>query len=63
LDAAQHSATVYEVAASIFDFSRLTHHEMRFALVESLAHLEYLREENQLQRDEPAASAWRYSSQ
>jgi glyoxylase-like metal-dependent hydrolase (beta-lactamase superfamily II) len=61
LDAAQHSATVYEVAASIFDFSRLTHHEMRFALVESLAHLEYLREENQLTRDEPPASAWRYS--
>ncbi len=35
-------ATAYQVATQLFDFGRLTPHEIRFALVETLAHLEYL---------------------
>ena len=34
-------ATAYQVATQLFDFGRLTPHEIRFALVETLAHLEY----------------------
>lgn len=42
LDAVNGGATAYEVAGRVFDFNRLTVHEMRFALVETLAHLEAL---------------------
>ena len=42
LDAVNGGATAYEVAGRVFDFNRLTIHEMRFALVETLAHLELL---------------------
>ncbi len=37
--------TVLEVAAQLFDLERLTPHERRFALAETLAHLSYLREQ------------------
>lgn len=37
--------TVLEVAARLFDLDRLTPHEWRFALAETLAHLEFLREQ------------------
>ncbi len=36
--------TVYEIAARIFPIERLTPHEWRFAMAETLAHLNYLRE-------------------
>lgn len=35
--------TVYEVSAQLFDLDRLTAHEWRFAMAESLAHLHFLR--------------------
>lgn len=35
--------TVYEVSAHLFNLERLTAHEWRFAMAESLAHLHYLR--------------------
>ena len=35
--------SVLEVAAQLFELERLTPHEWRFALAETLAHLEYLR--------------------
>ncbi len=40
---AEGARTVLEVAAQLFDLERLTPHEWRFALAETLAHLEYLR--------------------
>jgi glyoxylase-like metal-dependent hydrolase (beta-lactamase superfamily II) len=39
----QNRHTPYEVAGAIFDTTRFTVHEWRFALAETLAHLEYLR--------------------
>ncbi len=51
-DASMPGATVYQAAEKIFDFSRLTAHEIRFALAETLAHLEHLRDENILKRDD-----------
>jgi len=42
LDAVGDGATGYQIAAQLFDLNRLSVHEMRFALVEALAHLDYL---------------------
>ena len=39
--------TVYEVSAQLFNLERLTPHELRFAMAETLAHLHYLREAGQ----------------
>lgn len=61
LDAVERYSSAYDVAAAIFDLSRLTNHEIRFALVESLSHLEYLREENQLKREDAPNAIWRYT--
>jgi glyoxylase-like metal-dependent hydrolase (beta-lactamase superfamily II) len=51
--------TGYEVAHHIFDTSRFTVHEWRFAVAETLAHLEYLRHRGQLTRDDE--SVWHYT--
>lgn len=40
--------TVLEIAAQLFNLERLTPHEWRFALAETLAHLNYLRERDQV---------------
>jgi len=45
-------ATVFEVARQAFAFDTLDAGEARFAIAETLAHLDYLVEENQLQRRE-----------
>jgi glyoxylase-like metal-dependent hydrolase (beta-lactamase superfamily II) len=42
--------TVLQVAAQLFDLERLTPHEWRFALAETLAHLNYLLEREQATR-------------
>ena len=42
LDAVKGGAAAFDVARTLFNFERLSAHEMRFALVETLAHLEYL---------------------
>lgn len=54
-------ATVFEVSRAIFDYEKLTAHEIRFAVAETLAHLEALREAGRVQRDE-VAGVWRYGS-
>jgi len=41
-DAVADRSTVYAVSRQIFDFERLSNHERRFAIVETLAHLEFL---------------------
>jgi glyoxylase-like metal-dependent hydrolase (beta-lactamase superfamily II) len=60
-DAAK-GATVYDVSRAIFDFDRLTVHELRFALAETLAHLEYLRETGVLARED-RSGVWVYDKQ
>lgn len=42
--------TPYQVAKYLFDTSRFTSHEWRFAIAETLAHLEYLRIEGKLKQ-------------
>ena len=49
LDAVGSGATAYQIAGQLFDFQRLSVHEMRFALVEALAHLDYLIEQRRHQ--------------
>ena len=51
--------TVYEVAARLFDLERLTPHEWRFAMAETLAHLEYLRARDQVAVEGEGVMRWR----
>lgn len=44
-------ATVHEVALGIFEFKYFTHHEWRFAMMEALAHLDFLARAEQLHRE------------
>lgn len=53
------AADAYHVSQQLFDFNRLTPHEMRFALAETLAHLEYLAAQERL-RCEAGASRLYY---
>ncbi len=46
------SATVYEASRKIFNSDHFSTHEWRFAMVETLAHLEYLRLAGRVQRQE-----------
>ncbi|MEO8393576.1 MAG: MBL fold metallo-hydrolase, partial [Chloroflexota bacterium] len=56
LDAVGSGATGYQIAAQLFDFERLSVHEMRFALVEALAHLDYLIERGEVTQS--GADVW-----
>ncbi|MDL1899666.1 MBL fold metallo-hydrolase [Anaerolineae bacterium CFX9] len=60
LTAAENGATVYQVADRIFALDRLTIHELRFAVAEALAHLEYLENAGQLNRVEQDG-VWQFS--
>ena len=56
--ACERPSSAYQVAERIFDSRRFSAHEWRFAMVEALAHLEYLHRRGQLrQRGE---SVWLY---
>jgi glyoxylase-like metal-dependent hydrolase (beta-lactamase superfamily II) len=59
--ASQDGATVYDAARAIFDFNRLTPHDLRFALVETLAHLDELIADGRLIAQQRADSAWIYA--
>lgn len=59
--AAEHGATVYEVAHRLFALDRLTIHELRFAVAEALAHLEHLEVEGLLNRAE-LDGCWHFSA-
>jgi glyoxylase-like metal-dependent hydrolase (beta-lactamase superfamily II) len=52
------ATTVYEVSRHIFDYDILTAHEIRFAVTESLAHLEFLVRKGKLHRYHNGV--WRY---
>jgi glyoxylase-like metal-dependent hydrolase (beta-lactamase superfamily II) len=57
--AARGGASALQVAETIFAFQNFTYHEMRFAVAEALAHLEYLHRRGELRRDE-AGEVWTY---
>ncbi|MEM7126163.1 MAG: MBL fold metallo-hydrolase [Chloroflexota bacterium] len=50
MEATQSSATGFDVTQFLFDIDRLSPHEIRFAVAESLAHLEYLVQMESLER-------------
>lgn len=52
-------SNVYDVCAAVFEINKLTEHEMRFALAETLAHLEYLVGQGQLHREDRQWVYWR----
>ena len=45
-------STLFEICAAAFNIERFTDHEIRFALAETLAHLEYLVAVRRLRRIE-----------
>lgn len=49
-----HGASALEVSLAVFNFDRFSPHEVRFAVAETLAHLEYLVEAGRLERVEEA---------
>jgi glyoxylase-like metal-dependent hydrolase (beta-lactamase superfamily II) len=51
-------ATPVQAAQAIFNFEKFTFHEMRFAVAEALAHLEYLRLRGFLVREEAGGGMW-----
>lgn len=51
-------ATVYQVSQQIFEYTRLTNHEIRFAIAETLAHLLHLQAEGRLTCDD--GDTWRF---
>lgn len=51
-------ATAFDVGTSIFDFSHLSPHEVRFAVAETLAHIEYLVQRGELSKTDE--EVWRY---
>jgi glyoxylase-like metal-dependent hydrolase (beta-lactamase superfamily II) len=52
------SATVYDIALKLFKFQNFTIHEVRFAVAEALAHLDFLAQRSQLRFFDD--SVWRY---
>ena len=59
-EAALSGATALQVAFVVFNFDQFSPHEMRFAVAETLAHLEYLAEEGRLVRvEQPARRVYR----
>lgn len=59
LDSVGNGAAIYEVCGKLFD-RELNVHETRFALGETIAHLEYLRHKGEIER-EMKDGAWWYS--
>ncbi len=59
LSAIAGGATVYEASRKVFDSARFSPHEWRFAVVETLAHLEYLQQRGQVWQD-TIDSIWRF---
>jgi glyoxylase-like metal-dependent hydrolase (beta-lactamase superfamily II) len=57
-DAVGQGATVMDVAGRVFELARLDRHELRFALAETLAHLEYLEEDGALAQESRYGMRW-----
>jgi len=49
-DAAGDGATALQIAGTVFNFDHFSTHERRFAVAETLAHLEYLRQLGEIER-------------
>lgn len=65
LDAMWHAvdergSTTFEIAQRVFPFENYSIHEVRFAIAETLAHLEYLLEEGRVRREVGSDGAWRF---
>jgi glyoxylase-like metal-dependent hydrolase (beta-lactamase superfamily II) len=55
------AATVYDAARAVFPFERLTLHEHRFAIAETLAHLDTLIDQGVLRREMDTAGVWHHT--
>ena len=60
LAAIQGGATVYEASLKVFNSLTFTPHEWRFAMVETLAHLENLRLRGKVRQETDDYGLWRF---
>ncbi|WP_085991196.1 MBL fold metallo-hydrolase [Oceanobacillus senegalensis] len=60
LELAKKGGTVFEISEGLFN-KKLTVHETRFAIGETMAHLEYLRYKNECRRELRKGSYWYYT--
>jgi glyoxylase-like metal-dependent hydrolase (beta-lactamase superfamily II) len=60
LAAIQGGATVYDASLKVFNSVTFTPHEWRFAMVETLAHLEYLRLRGKVRQETDDSGLWRF---
>lgn len=60
LAAIEGGATVYETSLKVFNSSTFSSHEWRFAMVETLAHLEYLHLRGQVKQETDDNGQWRF---
>jgi hypothetical protein len=51
MDATAGGASALTVAQRVFNFDKFSDHEVRFAVAETLAHLEYLQGQGELQQE------------
>jgi len=58
---AEGHTTPYAITSAIFETSRFTPHEWRFAVAESLAHLDYLQRRGLAQQTSERDAAWQFS--
>jgi glyoxylase-like metal-dependent hydrolase (beta-lactamase superfamily II) len=61
LAAIQGGATVFDASLKIFNSLTFTPHEWRFAMVETLAHLEYLRLRGKVRQESDVEGRWRFN--
>ena len=60
VDAVGAGASAFTVAQRVFNFANFSEHEVRFAVAETLAHVEYLVEQGALQGHEERGVRWYY---
>jgi glyoxylase-like metal-dependent hydrolase (beta-lactamase superfamily II) len=60
MEAVSGGATAFQVAGALFNLQRLSVHDMRFALVETLAHLEYLVDQGAIRQSDD--DIWRFET-
>jgi hypothetical protein len=58
LAAIEEGATVFDASLKVFNSLTFTPHEWRFAMVETLAHLEYLRLRGQVRQESHDDGRW-----
>lgn len=63
LEAVNGSTSIFQVSREVFEIDTLSHHEIRFAIAETRAHLEYLVKAGQLYHENPGIWLYRRATE